>query len=88
MYDFNFILGTGPDAGTALSAARECFLKAFPDNEKVKIVSTQVMVIVQAGKIAGTQTMVWSAILTFDSPEELRPVDISRPVMMMKPIKE
>jgi hypothetical protein len=93
MYDFQFIISVGASPVEALGNARAFFVKAFPNSPKARLVGSQVIPVMQQGKLVGQIVTIYQAVLTFDSPEVMvvdqKAVDeVSAQSMPLRAIKE
>jgi len=92
MYDFQFIISVGNTPAEALGNARAFFVKAFPNSPKARLVGSQVVPVMQQGKLVGQIATIYQAILTFDSPDEMvvdqKAIDGIQQSMPMRAVKE
>jgi hypothetical protein len=70
MYYFEFIVSNGNSVIEALGNARAFVKVAFPNQPKIQLVSSQVVVVMQPGKLQGTMMTSYTAILSLQSTEE------------------
>ncbi len=92
MYDFQFITFVADTMGEALSGARGLFKQAFPEPDKIRVISMQIIPGAKPSKIVGQYLPEFTAVVMIDSAEEIIATGIPKidrmPTMPMRPIRE